>query len=474
VDNYLLKVTVNSRNKRVYIYRQIYKQLKKEILMHHFLPDEKLPSKREMAERLNVSVNSVNGAYQQLLAEGYIYSVERSGFYVEKLDTLPLTDNTLKPLNPDLEERERPGEGWISFSHMSADKTLFPYDRWLNCEHKALNSSKTGLVDNSSLISQGVYSVRRSICRLLSITRGVRCYPEQIIIGGGTQFLIQVLCHMFPADTRYAMEDPGYNRIYQLLNLMHLNVSTIQLDNKGVNISEVKRIDPNVLYITPSHQFPTGIVMPVSRRIQLLNWASQHEDRYIIEDDYDSEFKYETDTIPSLQGLDTYEKVIYFGTFSKSLLPGFRISYMILPQKLLEKYRKTQSFLLQTSSVLTQMTLQQFIDSGEYQKHIKKMKQVYSERRMKLIHTLKKRFGGDIKIHGENAGLHFLSTFKTDKTIDEVLKRAQREKIELYSIRRCRLNPKTPNKKQFIIGFADLPIKKINEGVERLYRVMMK
>ncbi|WP_353949101.1 PLP-dependent aminotransferase family protein [Sporolactobacillus sp. Y61] len=470
----MLKVTVNSRNTHNYIYRQIYKQLKKEILMHHFLPDEKLPSKREMAGRLNVSINSVNGAYQQLLAEGYIYSIERSGFYVEKLDTIPLSDNTLNPLDPDLTEKGIPDEDWISFSHMSADKSLFPYDSWLNCTHKALNSSKAGLVDNSSLISQGVYSVRRSICRLLSITRGVKCYPEQIIIGGGTQSLIQVLCHIFPINTKYAMEEPGYNRIYQLLKLMHLDVSTIQLDNKGIDISKIKNKDLNVLYITPSHQFPTGIIMPVSRRIQLLNWASQDEDRYIIEDDYDSEFKYETNVIPSLQGLDTYEKVIYFGTFSKSLLPGFRISYMILPQKLLKKYRKTQNFLLQTSSVLTQMTLRQFIDSGEYQKHIKKMKQVYSERRIKLIKTLNKKFGDNIKIHGENAGLHFLTTFDTRKTIDEVMKRAQEEKIELYSIRRCRLNPKIPVKKQFIIGFADLSAERIEEGVERLYRAMME
>jgi GntR family transcriptional regulator/MocR family aminotransferase len=440
--------------------------------MHHFLPHEKLPSKREMAQNLHVSVNSVNGAYQQLLAEGYIYSIERSGFYVEKLDTLPLSNRALKPLDSPLIERERSNKGWISFSHMSADKHLFPYDSWLNCERKALKASKTELVDNSSLISQGVYAVRRSICRLLSITRHVRCYPEQIIIGGGTQALLQILCHLLPPETRYAMEEPGYKRVYQLLKLMHVDVATIPLDAKGLDIDQLKEQNPNVVYVTPSHQFPTGIVMPVSRRIQLLNWAAMRRDRFIIEDDYDSEFKYNTDTIPSLQGLDTYGKVIYFGTFSKSLLPGFRISYMILPQNLLKRYRQSENFLLQTCSVPVQLTVQQFIDSGEYQKHIKKMKQIYAQRRYKLIHALKMRFGNRITIHGANAGLHFLSTFQTERTIEEIIARAKAEKIELYSIRRCRLNPSIPDKKQFILGFADLPVEQIAEGVQRLYRSM--
>lgn len=460
-----------SNQKDDYIYRQIYKQIKIEILLNHFLPNEKLPSKRELAESLHVSINSVNGAYQQLLAEGYIYSVERSGFFVEKLEKVPTSFSTLKPLNPNLAERSETKKDWISFSHMSADRSVFPFDGWLNCEHKALKSKRTELNDDSSRYPQGIYSVRCTISRLLSITRGVKCYPEQIVIGAGTQILIQILCHLFPEGSKYAMEEPGYSRIYQLLKLQHADITSIELDRKGIAMSEIIKQDPNILYITPSHQFPTGIVMPISRRIQLLNWSSQAKNRYIIEDDYDSEFKYQSDAIPSIQGMDTFDKVIYMGTFSKSLLPGLRISYMVLPQHLLQSFRESEGFLMQTCNVLAQLALQEFIDSGEYQKHIKRMKQIYSERQTRLIKELDRRFGKNIAIHGANAGLHFMCTFKTERSIEDILNQAEQEKLELYSIKRCYLTHDRPPKKPvFILGFANLPLEKIEDGVDRLYR----
>lgn len=383
----MLSLDNQSNNKKEYIYRQIYKQLKKEILHHQFIANQRLPSKRELSNNLKVSVNSISCAYQQLQAEGYIYSVERSGFYVEKLDTIPLSSGKTRALNPDLAEESESRNNWLSFSHMSADRSVFPFDSWLNCErralHKELKSKRTDL--NGDPPRQGIYSLRCTISRLLSITRGVKCYPEQIVMGGGTQVLVQILCHLFAQDSKYAMEEPGYSRIYQLLKLQHARLTTIKLDDKGIAIDEMISKDPNILYVTPSHQFPMGIVMPISRRIQLLNWASRAENRYIMEDDYDSEFKYQSDAIPSLQGLDTFDKVIYMGTFSKSLLPGLRISYMVLPQQLLKKYRESQSFLMQTCNVLAQLTLQEFIDSGDYQKHIKRMKQIYSERQTNLI-----------------------------------------------------------------------------------------
>lgn len=469
-------LTLNMRSadrKSDYIYRQIYRQLKKEILLHHFLPHEKLPSKRDLAKGLKVSVNSVNSAYQQLLAEGYIYAKERSGFYVEKLDTLPVPFGSSRALNPELAESPDSRKDWLSFSHMSADRSCFPFDSWLNCEHKALRSRRTELSDDPSRFPQGIYSVRRTISRLLSVTRGVKCFPEQIVLGGGTQVLVQLLRQSFFQNATFAMEEPGYKRIYRLLTMQHADVRTIELDDRGIKMNEINRINPDVLYITPSHQFPTGIVMPISRRIQLLNWASRSENRFIIEDDYDSEFKYECDTIPSLQGLDAFDKVIYIGTFSKSLLPGLRISYMVLPQRLLKAFREKSRFIMQTCSALIQLTLQEFIDSGEYRKHIKRMKQIYSERRMRLIEELGKKFGDDVTIYGANAGLHFMSAFKSGETVDAILRRADEEKLELYGLRRCFLrsciNDREP---RFILGFANLSKENIEEGVNRLYRAV--
>jgi GntR family transcriptional regulator/MocR family aminotransferase len=471
----MISLNINSDSQKEYIYRQIYKQLKKEILLHHFLPHEKLPSKRELSQTLHVSVNSVNGAYQQLLEEGYIYAVERSGFFVEKLDTIPLSQNTPQMLNPELVEEKESKNGWISFSHMSVDRSIFPFDSWFSCEHRALKLSRLELNDDSSRFPQGIYSVRKTIARFLSVARGVTCFPEQIVLGGGTQFLFFLLRHLFPEDGLYAMENPGYRRMYDSLKMERLRLKTIPLDTKGISIDLLKQINPNVVYVTPSHQFPSGVVMPISRRIQLLNWAAEKDDRYIIEDDYDSEFKYESDTIPSLQGLDSYERVIYLGTFSKSLLPGLRISYMILPQKLLKKYREKCSFIMSTSNALGQLTLQQFIDSGEYRKHIRHMRQVYIERQKKLIEELKKRFGSTITMHGANAGLHFTAEFDTTRSVEEIEDRAQKAKLELYNLKPyCLEDHYLYSKPAFILGFANLSVEKIEEGVDRLYHAIFQ
>jgi GntR family transcriptional regulator/MocR family aminotransferase len=470
----MISLNIQPDAKKDYIYRQIYKQLKREILLHHFLPHEKLPSKRELSQTLHVSVNSVNSAYQQLLEEGYIYAVERSGFFVEKLDTIPLSQSVPKTLDLDLIEEQDSKKNWISFSHMSVDRSIFPFDSWFACEHKALKLSRLELNDDSSRFPQGIYAVRETIARFLSIARGVKCFPEQIVLGGGTQFLIYLLRNLFPENALYAVENPGYRRIYELLKMEHARLQTIPLDRKGISFDLLKQVNPNVVYVTPSHQFPSGVVMPISRRIQLLNWAAQEEDRYIIEDDYDSEFKYASDTIPSLQGLDSYDRVIYFGTFSKSLLPGLRISYMILPQKLLKKYREKCSFIMSTSNALGQLTLKQFIDSGEYRKHIKHMKQVYVERQKKLISELKKRFGSSIKMHGANAGLHFTAEFDTHRSVNEIMVYAAKEKLELYNMEPyCLDGPYIYQKPAFILGFANLSVEKIEEGVDRLYRAIV-
>ncbi|MCL1631480.1 PLP-dependent aminotransferase family protein [Sporolactobacillus sp. CPB3-1] len=467
----MISLNISSDTKKEYIYRQIYKQLKKEILLHHFLPHEKLPSKRELAKTLHISVNSVNGAYQQLLEEGYIYAVERSGFYVEKLDILPPSQITSRGLDPVLAEEKESKKDWISFSHMSADRSIFPFESWLSCEHKALKLSRLELNDDSSRFPQGLYSVRQTIARFLSVARGVNCFPEQIVLGGSTQFLFYILRHLFGENTRYAMENPGYRRMYESLRMERVRLDTIPLDRKGISIDVLKRINPNVVYVTPSHQFPTGVVMPISRRIQLLNWAAETKDRYIIEDDYDSEFKYETDTIPSLQGLDSYGRVIYFGTFSKSLLPGLRLSYMILPQPLLKIYRKRCGFIMSTCNAMGQLTLQQFIDSGEYRKHIRHMKQVYINRQKKLIYALTRRFGSAMTMHGANAGLHFNAEFDTTRSVQEIAMRAKAARLELYNLQPyCLDGTDLFSRPAFILGFANLPIEKIEEGVERLYR----
>jgi GntR family transcriptional regulator/MocR family aminotransferase len=375
-----------------------------------------------------------------------------------------------KTLDPDLIEIQNNSKEWISFSHMSADRSAFPFESWMKCEHSILKLKNHVLADDPTRFPQGIYSVRSTLSRLISLTRGVNSYPEQIVLASGTQVLIEMLQYLLPKDRVYGMEDPGYMRVYQLLKKQRKPVYEIPLDDKGISFDGIRKLNPTVLYITPSHQFPTGIVMPISRRIQLLNWVVSEKGRYIIEDDYDSEFKYDCDTIPSLQGLDSADRVIYMGTFSKSMFPGLRISYMVLPQPLVRKFRHSCQFMMQTCNGFAQLTLQHFIDSGEYQKHIKRMRQIYKKRQSLLIEELNHRFGCRISIYGAHAGLHFMVMVDTQLPTDQIMKRARLNKLELYSLKRCYLNASHAYKKPaFIIGFANLPVKSIKEGVDRFY-----
>src|SRR5690625_3638013 len=272
-----------------------------------------------------------------------------------------------------------------------------------------------------------------------------------------------------------AVENPGYSRVYALLKRLNLDVHPINLDDEGIDVVQIEKSKANFAYVTPSHQFPTGIIMPISRRIELLNWAHKNEGRYIIEDDYDSEFKYETDSIPSLQSLDKQQRVIYMGTFSKSLFPSLRVSYMVLPIHLLKKYREVFSSLIPYNNTLTLYTLHYFIESGAYNRHIKRMNKLYETRRTKLIKELKKKFSNQVFINDIPAGLHFTATFQTHRTYEEVEKLAKRHKLEVYSLKRFLLTdePKDQSSLTLILGFANIAIDHIPEAVNRLYKVLI-
>src|SRR5699024_6746123 len=274
-------------------------------------------------------------------------------------------------------------------------------------------------------------------------------------------------------DTVVAMEDPGYSRIYTLLKNMGFDVRTLHLDEEGIDMKEIES-DINFLFVTPSHQFPTGKIMPISRRIELLNWSTQGFNRYIVEDDYDSEFKYETDHIPSLQSLDRNHRVIYTGTFSKTILPGLRISYMVLPPNMLKAYRNYHYNLMQNSNSLALYTLHYFVETGGYARHLKRMNHLYELKSKILIRQIEKRFEHLVTIDNIPAGLHFLAKFQTKISYERFERRIKEEKLEVYSMRRFQL--KNIDKKkatiELVLGFANIKEEQIPEAVDRLYRVL--
>lgn len=465
-------LTIDKNKDANFLYHQLYERLKEIILEGQLKANEKLPSKRTLAEQLDISINSVTNAYEQLLAEGYIYTIERKGYFVETI-TKFIENNNLSQNNlpSDLKETFTEKNGWLSLSHMTSDSSTFPFKKWLKCEQTAIESYQNNLSD--MMHPQGPYILRKTICQMIGFTRGVVCEPEQIVISAGTQLLVQQLMVMQTYGTVFAMENPGYARIHNLVRRMKFEVLPISLDEQGINMEEIKASRANFVYVTPSHQFPTGRIMPISRRIELLNWAAQGDDKYIIEDDYDSEFKYETGSIPSLQSLDRNHRVIYMGTFSKTMLPGLRISYMVLPPELLREYRRVHADSMQSGNSTMLYSLHYFIKSGEYAKHVKMMNHKYESKRKILIKELINRFQDRIRIADIPAGLHFLAHFQTEKSYREIEERVAKQKLEIYTLRRFMLKKDVDesNQKDLVIGFANLKEENIPEAVERLYRV---
>lgn len=465
-------LTIDKNKDANFLYHQLYEKLKEIILEGQLKANEKLPSKRTLAEQLDISLNSVTNAYEQLLAEGYIYTIERKGYFVETI-TKFIENNNLSHNNlpSDLKETFTEKNGWLSLSHMTSDISTFPFKKWLKCEQTAIESYQNNLSD--MMHPQGPYILRKTICQMIGFTRGVVCEPEQIVISAGTQLLVQQLMMMQTYGTVFAMENPGYARVHNLVRKMKFEVLPISLDEQGINMAEIKASRANFVYVTPSHQFPTGRIMPISRRIELLNWAAQGDDRYIIEDDYDSEFKYETGSIPSLQSLDRNHRVIYMGTFSKTMLPGLRISYMVLPPELLREYLSVHADSMQSGNSTMLYSLHYFIKSGEYAKHVKMMNHKYESKRKVLVKELTNRFQDRIRIADIPAGLHFLAHFQTDKSYQEIEERVAKQKLEIYTLRRFMLKKDVDesNQKDLVIGFANLKEENISEAVERLYRV---
>lgn len=462
---------VGSMTTSQYIYRKIYEQLKKDILAHKYHSHERLPSKRLLSRELGVSVNSVKHAYEQLVAEGYVYTKERQGYFIESLNELVVNPRHEEAVIEEAATTEVTSAFRYSLSHMSTNLSVFPVETWLKLQRQVLKSSRDVLSEIPHI--KGPLALRRAIAKLVSFKRGIDCHPEQIILASGANVLVQKLLVLLNDGMKVGVENPGYARMRQVIQ-QHCRVIPIPLDDKGVRMSEIHQMQPNIMLTTPSHQFPLGMIMPISRRIELLNWAAQTAS-YVIEDDYDSEFKYGTDNIPSLFSLDQNERVIYLGTFSKTLSPSMRMSYMILPKHLVEPFQQMYQETISDVSTMTALTLAAMIDSGDYEKYIRKMRHIYSQQRIQVVHQLKVVFGRKIKIYDVKAGLHFVVDVESPYTYEEIERRARDRGLELYTLNRFMMHSIAHEQgKTFIIGFANIDTGILPATIQCLYDVLFE
>lgn len=456
-----LTISLDTRS-RIPLYEQIYDYIKTDIQSGRIPYGEKLPSTRFLSKHLEVSRSTVELAYEQLLSEGYIESVPYKGFFVAQIDEL----YHLKKDKPQPQrERKEARRYRYDFTPNGVDLKSFPYNVWRKLSKDILLDDRTELFRSGD--SQGEYGFRSAICSYLYQARGVDCTPDQIIVGAGSDYILMLLGMILGMDHTIAFEDPTYKQAYRMAGGMSYNRIPVSMDKNGMKVTELEKSGADIAYVTPSHQYPTGVIMPIRRRMELLKWACEEQGRYIVEDDYDSEFRYKGKPIPALKGYDASDKVIYLGTFSKSIAPAIRLSYMVLPKPLLEAYEQKARFVNSTVSKVDQLIVQKFIEEGYYERHLNKTRALYKSRHDVLIEELRPM--ADIcTISGENAGVHLLLTFQNEMAEEELIDRAARADIRVYGLSDYRIRENCEEKATILLGYANLTEDQIREAARLL------
>jgi GntR family transcriptional regulator / MocR family aminotransferase len=448
------------------IYLQLYRYFTTEIQAGRIPAGSQLPSIRRCAEHLKIARNTVETAYQQLLAEGYVESKPRKGLFVTEIE---------KDLNKPMDVSTYSNSQQISqstktirydFRHGNVDLSGFPFSVWRKLTNDCFQPDKMDLFLYGD--PQGDPGLRNEIARYLHQSRGVICSPDQIVVGAGIQQLLALLCLLLGLKNQtVAVEDPGYNGAKAIFRRYGFNIQPIPLEEDGISIENLRESNADLVYVTPSHQFPCGMVMPISKRMKLLRWAEE-TDGLIIEDDYDGEFRYHGKPIPALQGLDSKGRVAYMGTFSKSLLPSLRLGYMVLPMTLLNEFRQNFRVFEHTVSRIHQYTLQLFMEKGFWERHIRKMRHMYQRKHTALLTAISEFMGNDVRVIGKDSGLHVLLEINNEMTEKELIAAAERVGVKVYPTSHNWLKPLQKQRPMILLGFGGLKEQEIVDGIQLL------
>ena len=545
------------KNKSTPLYMQIYSYIKSEVLARRLKAGNKLPSKRALAAQLGISTITIEGAYGQLMAEGYIYAKAKSGYYISPLESIQQADDSaadffqhntlgdaqlfsgpekisyesgytdnmpgasgtvnmaglsnspstsgifvpssLQSTNtalynasseissrPSITSTSMPSSSTISskgrMSHESTAQTScatidlssnnilpesFPFSIWTKLMRHTMSENQALLLTKSP--TAGIYSLRCAIAEHLLRFRGMHIQPEQIIIGAGTEYLYELIIKLIGRDKIYCVEDPGYHKLQRIYTDNGACCFSLPIDQQGMSVTALNAVRCDVIHISPSHHFPTGIITPVSRRYELLGWATSGQ-RYIIEDDYDTEFRLVGKPIPSLFSMDMSSKVIYMNTFSKSLTSTIRISYMVLPMPLMEEFNRRLGYLSCTVSTFEQYTLAEFINQGYFERHINRMRNNYKKLRQLLLKELLAHPEHDkIQILQQASGLYFLLKINTTLSDRDLRSRLQQNGVHLQSLQHYYQNRQAAPEHTFVVNYSSLTEKDIPRAVAALF-----
>ncbi len=458
----------NPGNIPKYIY--LYQLIRNDIISGKIRGGEKLPSKRALAAHLNVGIITVASAYDQLTAEGYVSSLERKGYFVQKdlASASPSAPAREEPIPADEESEHE------FFADLNANRInlgLFPRSIWNQLMRRTLDQRNETLY--RTIPYNGLYELRKAISDYLRSNRGMQVSPSQIIIGAGTEYLYGRLAQMFGRACTFGFEDPGYRTLSALAGSYGSPVTFIPTDDKGLIVDALEESGADVVHVSPSNQFPTGTIMSIGRRNELLNWAYKVSKRYIIEDDYDSEFHYKGTYISPLFTADNQDKVIYMNTFSKTMVPALRISYMVLPPKLIDRYKDTLSFYSCSVSSFEQHTLARFISEGYFERHISRLKTYYSGLRKKVLDAFRSsRLSSISEIVEHGSGTHFLLYVRTSLSEEDII--AAKSKLgiqfQMYSYYSTK-KPTPTDPRILVVNYAGMDTNKLPDTMKRLEQI---
>ncbi|MDO4711841.1 MAG: PLP-dependent aminotransferase family protein [Peptostreptococcaceae bacterium] len=450
------------KNSKEPMYHQLYKYIKREIENGTIRPGEKLPSIRALSGKVGISITTIRSAYDQLAMEGYILNKERSGYFVDRLDFVEEVLNIGKDLQNEGEREE------IRQMLSIYDEECFDFVKWKKCLTHTLIYESRSLLAEADL--QGEMRLRDQIAKYVFQSRGVHCHSSEVIIGAGTQQLMNILTAILKRSDKKSIgfEDPGYVLSRNIFSDQHFGTYDLGLDTEGILLKEAFEKDLDLLYVSPSHQFPTGIVMSAGRRTQLLSWAAE-TNGYIIEDDYDSELRYFGRPIPALKAMDKNQRVIYIGSFSSTLLPSMRISYLVLPQELLAIYRTIRGSYSQGVSKVDQLALCKFMEEGHYQRHIRRIRRLYSDKSGMLSDHIRQHYPQKVKIVSNTSGLFMIVEMKSSRSEKEIAGELLQEGIKatpLGSYVRTSYHPDHP---RILIYFYNIEKEKLIEIIDSVF-----
>ena len=476
-------LTYNLSNGEGPLYTRLYQHIKRDISNGTLTPGEKLPSRRALAENMGVSTVTVDNAYGQLLEEGYIYALPKKGYFVSQISgsfIFPEVKGKKKSSSKLNFKKKARNNITFDFSSNKPDADSFPFSVWAKLTREAVSGHSDELLKVSDY--SGIYELRSAIAAHLSSFRGMSVDPDQIIVGAGTEYLYGLLIKLLGKDKKYCIENPGYKKISQIYETEGVSYYLGSMDEYGLLVSELDRSGADIAHISPTHHFPTGITMPVPRRLELLSWASRDSSRYIIEDDYDSEFRHKGTPIPPLMTMDSFDKVIYINTFSKSLASTIRIAYMVLPPHLAQLFYDTLSFYSCTVSTFDQFTLASFIEKGYFEKHINRMRLQYGRKREQVLGIFEEVLGSESKSSGykiveNDSGLHFILELKTRYKDAEIEKQLLSKSIKISAISDFYMDAfdaklDATSQGKFIIDYSNMNIALLPDALKEIKKLL--